>query len=93
MLDNNGKIVSQYNGGLLHGARCCHATAAGSVLVSGWQSNNIVQFTSNGDLMGEVVKVEEVTGKVWAVWCNQQMSEIYISRNNENNINVYDTEL
>ncbi|XP_060579162.1 uncharacterized protein LOC132736100 isoform X2 [Ruditapes philippinarum] len=90
VLDNNGQIVTTFNGEQLQWANYCHLTEAGSVLVSGFHSNNVLQFTSDGELIGEVIK--DYSGKqgIWSVCCNQQMSKLCISKEYEDNIEVYD---
>ena len=88
VLDNNGQVVSTFSGEKLQRACCCCCvTESGSVLVSGFNDNDVLQFTHNGELMGEVVNDKE---GVWAVCCNQQMSRMCISLFGRDNILVYD---
>jgi sugar lactone lactonase YvrE len=91
VLDNNGQIVTTFSGKLLKGASYCHVTEAGSVLVSGQFSNNVLQFTSDGELIGEVIKADcdNLNLKPQSVCCNHQMSKMCIVRE-DNNIEVYD---
>ncbi|XP_060605724.1 uncharacterized protein LOC132758185 [Ruditapes philippinarum] len=89
VLDNNGQIITSFNGEQLDWAGCCYLTEAGSVLVSGHFSNNILQFTCDGEFIGEVVKAD--SGKdIESVCCNQQMTKICISRYTDDNIEVFD---
>jgi DNA-binding beta-propeller fold protein YncE len=91
VLDNNGQIVTTFNEQQLQCAvTYCHLTEAGSVLVCGYASNNVLQFTSDGKLIGEVIKPDSGRPGIWSVCCNQQMSKMCISRFNEDNIEVYD---
>ncbi|XP_060560326.1 uncharacterized protein LOC132720253 [Ruditapes philippinarum] len=89
VLDNNGQIVTTFNGKQLEGANYCHLTEAGSVLVSGLHYNNVLQFTSDGELMGEVIKADSKKQGINSVCCNQQMSKMCIGRRDEDNIEVY----
>ncbi|XP_060560327.1 uncharacterized protein LOC132720255 [Ruditapes philippinarum] len=89
VLDKNGQIVTTFNGKQLQGANYCHLTEAGSVLVSGLHSNNVLQFTSDGELMGEVIKADSKKQGINSVCCNQQMSKMCIGRGDEDNIEVY----
>ncbi|XP_060579163.1 uncharacterized protein LOC132736101 [Ruditapes philippinarum] len=90
VLDNNGQIVTKFNGKQLQGATYCHLTETGSVLVSGYTSKNVLQFTFDGQLIGEVIKADSGKSRILSVCCNQQMSKMCISRVNEDNIEVYD---
>ncbi|XP_060557645.1 uncharacterized protein LOC132718052 [Ruditapes philippinarum] len=90
VLDNNGQVITSFNDGQLKGANCCYLTEAGSVLVSGLLSNNVLQFTCDGKLIGEVIKVDSGTWGFRSVWCNQQMTKMCISRFTDDNIEVYD---
>ncbi|XP_060560417.1 uncharacterized protein LOC132720315 isoform X1 [Ruditapes philippinarum] len=90
VLDNNSQVITAFNDGQLKGANCCYLTEAGSVLVSGVVSNNVLQFTPDGDLIGEVIKADGRKEKINSVCCNQQMTKMCISRWQEDNIEVYD---
>ncbi|XP_060587229.1 uncharacterized protein LOC132742771 [Ruditapes philippinarum] len=58
VLDNNGQVITSFNDEQLKRATCCYLTEAGSVLVSGDGSNNVLQFTCDGELIGEVIKAD-----------------------------------
>jgi hypothetical protein len=90
VLDNNGKIITSFNDEQLKGANCCFVTEAGSVLVSGYDSNNVLQFTSDGELIGEVIKADSRKRDIRSVCCNQQKSKMYICRFEDDYIEVYD---
>jgi hypothetical protein len=60
------------------------------VLVSGYDSNIVLQFTSDGELIGEIIKADSGKSGSMSVCCNQQMSKMCISREDEDNIEVYD---
>jgi DNA-binding beta-propeller fold protein YncE len=90
VLDNNGQIVTTFNGEQLQGAIYCHLTEAGSVLVCGCNSNNVLQFTSDGELIGEIIKADSGKQGINSVCCIEQMSKMFISREDEDNIEVYD---
>jgi hypothetical protein len=90
VLDNNFQVITTYNGRQLMGASCCYISEAGSVLVSGGNSKNVVQFTSDGELIGDVIKANKRRSGIKSVCCNQQMSKMFVCRSHENNIEVYD---
>jgi hypothetical protein len=89
VLDNNGQIVTTSNGKHVQSATYCYLTEAGSVLVTGYHSKNVLQLTSDGELIGEVIKADSGKKRIESVCCNQQMSKICISRKDEDNIEVY----
>ncbi|XP_060601044.1 uncharacterized protein LOC132754122 [Ruditapes philippinarum] len=89
VLDNNGQVITPLNDAQLNGARCCYLTEAGSVLVSEYGSNNVLQFTSDGELIGEVVKADSRKKGIMTVCCSQHMTRMYIYRYKDDNIEVY----
>ena len=89
VVDKTGKVVGMFNGPLLRNAQSCCLTGAGNVLVSGANSNNVVQLTSEGELIGEVVKSSEGSGGVYAVSCNEEMSKLCISRYSDDDLTLY----
>jgi hypothetical protein len=89
VLDNNGQVVTTYQGKQLACATCCYITEAGSVLVSGDNSKNVLQFTPDGELIGEVIKADSSRNGIRSICCNQQMSYMLISRWDNDNIEVY----
>jgi DNA-binding beta-propeller fold protein YncE len=89
VLDNNGRVIKIFNGQQLKWANCCYLTEAGSVLVSGENSNNVLQFTSDGELIGEVIKANSGERRIRSICCNQQMSKMCICRLTDNNIEMY----
>jgi hypothetical protein len=90
VLDNNGQIITSFNDEQLKAANCCYLTEAGSVLVSGDYSNNVLQLTCDGELIGEVTKADSGKGGIRSVCCNQQMTKMCISRYTDVNIEVFD---
>jgi hypothetical protein len=105
VLDHNGQVITSFNDERLKGASCCYFTEAGSVLVSGFESNNVLQFTCDGELVGEIIKgdsgkmgnlsvlmEEGINGKgeILSVCCNQQWTMMCINRSTSDNIEVYD---
>ncbi|XP_060555811.1 uncharacterized protein LOC132716533 [Ruditapes philippinarum] len=90
VLDGNGEIVTTFNGEELQVATCCHLIETGRVLVSGYKSNNILQFTSDGKLIGEVMKAVKENEGILSICCNAKLSKMCISRYNEDNIAMYD---
>ncbi|XP_060594951.1 uncharacterized protein LOC132748938 [Ruditapes philippinarum] len=89
VLDNNGQVNTSFNDEPLKGANWCYLTEAGSVLVSGVVSNNVVLFTCDGELIGEVIEAD--SGKaIKSICCNQQMTKMYISRYENDNMEVYE---
>jgi hypothetical protein len=87
---NLNRGIPRFNDGKLNRATYCYVTEVGSVLVSGYHSNNVLQFTSDGKLLGEVIQADSGTGEIVSVCCNKQMSKIYVSRFGKNYIEVYD---
>jgi hypothetical protein len=90
VLDKNCQVITKFNCEKLQMANCCYVTEAGSVLVSGRSSNNVLQFTSDGELIGEVIKADSGKGYIISVCCNEQMSKMYVCKSGNNNIEVYD---
>ncbi|XP_060589152.1 uncharacterized protein LOC132744183 [Ruditapes philippinarum] len=90
VLDNNGQVITSFNDIQLEGANCCYLSEAGTVLVSGKVSNNVLQFTSDGELIGEIIKADSRKRQIRSVCSNQQMTKMYISRYGSDNIEVYD---
>ncbi|XP_060552024.1 uncharacterized protein LOC132713438 [Ruditapes philippinarum] len=93
VLDNNGLVITSFNDDeQLKGAGCCYLTETGSVLVSGYHSKNVLQFTCDGEVIREVIKADRRKGNtcIRSVCCNQQMTKMCISRFGVNNIEVYD---
>jgi hypothetical protein len=69
---------------------CCYLTEACGVLVSGFNSNNVLQITCDGELIGEVIKAVSGKGGIISFCCNQNMTKMFISRIFDDNIEVYD---
>jgi hypothetical protein len=105
VLDNNGKVITSFDDEQLKKANCCFLTEAGSVLVSGLDSNNVLQFTCDGELIGEIIQFKadnrktrilsvliRMSGKwgITLVCCNQQMTKMCIRKRGDDNIEVYD---
>ncbi|XP_060572983.1 uncharacterized protein LOC132730918 [Ruditapes philippinarum] len=91
VLDNNGQIITSFSDEQkLKVTTCCYLTGAGSVLVSGSNSNNVLQFTCDGELIGEVIKAVSGKGGIISFCCNQNMTKMFISRIFDDNIEVYD---
>ncbi|XP_060562105.1 uncharacterized protein LOC132721755 [Ruditapes philippinarum] len=90
VMDSNGQVITSFNDEQIKGANCCYLTEVGSVLAPGSAFNNVLQFTCDGELIGEVIKDDSGKGGILSVCCNQQMSNMYISRVWEDNIEVYD---
>ncbi|XP_060587036.1 uncharacterized protein LOC132742315 [Ruditapes philippinarum] len=90
VLDKNGQVIRSFYNDQLIGATCCYLTEAGSVLVSVEASNNVLQFTPDGELIGEIIKDDSGKRNIISACCNQQMTKMYISRFRDDNIEVYD---
>jgi hypothetical protein len=93
VLDNHGQIISAFNDKQLDWASSCYLTEAGSVLVSGYFSKNILQFTCDGELIGEVIKVDGEKGLIKSFCYNQLMAKLCVSRYGMNYIDVYDIDI
>ncbi|XP_060604297.1 uncharacterized protein LOC132757125 [Ruditapes philippinarum] len=88
VLDNNGQVITTSNGEQFCGANCCYITKAGSMLVSTYGSS-VLQFTPDGELIGEVIKADsEGRSEILSVCCNQQMSRMFVC-SIDDNIGVY----
>ncbi|XP_060581827.1 uncharacterized protein LOC132738354 [Ruditapes philippinarum] len=83
------RVLKKFNDKQLKEANSCYLTEAGSVLVSGEKTNNVLLFAPNGNLVGEVVKADDGKESVQSVCCNKQMSKMCISRMYENSIDIY----
>ncbi|XP_060590557.1 uncharacterized protein LOC132745627 isoform X1 [Ruditapes philippinarum] len=90
VLDNNGQVIRSFNDKQIEGAGCCYLTETGSVLVSGFDSNSVLQFTCDGELIGPVIKADRRKHNISSVWCNQQMTKMCLSGYSDDNIQVYD---
>jgi hypothetical protein len=60
------------------------------VLVSGRFSENVLQFTCDGELIGEVLKADSGQLDITSVFCDQQMTKMCIGRLRDDDIEVYD---
>jgi outer membrane protein assembly factor BamB len=103
VMDNNGHVITSFKDEQLKFASCCYCTQVGSVLVSGNGSNNVLQFTSDGELIGEIIKFKDDRSNILSVLlkgidnrgilsvcCNLKMTKMCTSRNADDNIEVYD---
>ncbi|XP_060600979.1 uncharacterized protein LOC132754381 [Ruditapes philippinarum] len=90
VLDNNGQVITSFSDRQLKKATCCYLTETGSVLVSGFDSKNVLQLTRDGELIGEVIKADSEKWDITSVCCNQQMTKMCISRYPDDNIEVFD---
>lgn len=69
ILDSNGKPVGEHSEQQLDGAHSVCLFKDNTVLVSGWSSKNVLQFTANGKLIGELLKSESHCRVVcWDEW-------------------------
>jgi WD40 repeat protein len=90
VLDNNGQVITSFNDKQLERAVCCYLTETGSVLVSGYGSNNVLHFTYDVELIREVIKADSRKMGIRIVCCNQQMTKMCIGRYPDDNIEVFD---
>jgi sugar lactone lactonase YvrE len=87
VLNRNGNLIRQFNGQELTDAFGVCVDKTGNVLVSGLRSNNVLQFSSDGELIGEVMKTND---SCQAICFLQDNSKMIISFENKNEIEVYD---
>jgi hypothetical protein len=87
ILDSNGSSIGGFNGPELDGAYdvCLHNS--GHVLVCGHDSKNILQFSPDGKLIGEVLKSDK---RCTAVYCDKNNSKLFVGFKWDNEIEVYD---
>jgi hypothetical protein len=90
VLDKNVQVITSFNDNQLMGAKFCNLTDAGNVLLSGFGSHNPLQLTSDGELIGQIITSVSKEKRIGSVCCNQQMSKMYLSRENADIIEVYD---
>ncbi|XP_060562103.1 uncharacterized protein LOC132721753 [Ruditapes philippinarum] len=90
VLNNNGQVITSFNDEQLKGATCCYLTEESGVLVSGFGSYNVLEFSPDGELLEEVLKADSRKKRIESVFCIQQMPKICISRWMDDNIEVYD---
>jgi DNA-binding beta-propeller fold protein YncE len=91
VLDNTGNVLRKFNGPELKCAHSCYVMENGNVLVSGANSNNVVQLTRDGELIGEVIGTKEGVWGVYAVCCDKENSKLCISRYCQSDVIVYNT--
>lgn len=88
VIDNSGRIVKKFNDPRLKGAHGSFLTDKGSLLVCGCASKNVLQFGQDGDLIGEVLTLENAS-YCKMVCYNHHRSKMIVGRT-EYEIEVYD---
>jgi hypothetical protein len=89
-LDQKGQVVRTFDDEQLHGTSCCVPLETDGLLVSGCDSKNVLQITSNGVLVAEVVRACKEKRGILAICCNKQISKMFVCRTLKNKIDVYD---
>ncbi|XP_060593698.1 uncharacterized protein LOC132748165 [Ruditapes philippinarum] len=90
VLDKNVQVITSFNNEQLLGGKFCNLTEAGNVLLCGFGSPYALEFTSDGELIGEIITSDSEKNRIESICCNQQMSKMYISREKADIIEVYD---
>jgi hypothetical protein len=90
MLDTEGKEVQQYNGIQLQHAYGCHYLSGNKgLLVCGMESNNILLFGSDGEIIQQVLRWDG--GHDYKlVCCNQERTKMIVCRDGTYYIDIFD---
>ncbi|XP_060565083.1 uncharacterized protein LOC132724266 [Ruditapes philippinarum] len=90
VLSKNGKLHGRYNPTNLRYAKEICETDRGDILVCGESSNNIVQFSPNGEVMGEILTSDGQRGGCVAVCYDRNHMRLIVGRRVRDYIEVYD---
>ncbi|XP_060560228.1 uncharacterized protein LOC132720194 [Ruditapes philippinarum] len=90
VLSKEGKLHGKYNPSNLRLAREICETNSGDILVCGESSNNIVQFSSNVEVLGEILTSDSTEGGCLAVCFDRSHTKLIVGRSERNYIEVYD---
>jgi DNA-binding beta-propeller fold protein YncE len=80
VLSKEGKLHGKYNTSNLSGAREICETDSGDILVCGESSNNIVQFSPNGEVIGEILSSDGQVGGCWAICYDRYHKRLIVGR-------------
>jgi hypothetical protein len=90
VLSKEGKLYGKYNTSNLSGAREICETDSGDILVCGESSNNIVQFSSDGEVIGEILTSDGQEEGCQAICYDHNHMRLIVGRRSRDNIEVYD---
>ena len=90
-LNKEGKILWRYTGSDLKGAYGVCTGGSGNLLVTGILSHNVLQFGTNGERLGEVIRASEDVQSPVSV-CYDRFNERIIVTKNGNYIFAFDFE-
>jgi hypothetical protein len=90
VLSQEGKLQRKYNTHSLKCAREICETNSGDILVCGELSNNIVQFSRNGEVVGEILTPDGQVGGCQAVCYDRNHTRLIVGRDSRDYIEVYD---
>jgi hypothetical protein len=90
VLSKEGKLHGKYNTSNLRCAREICETGNGDILVCGESSNNIVQFSPNGEVVGEILTPDGQVRGCQAVCYDRNNTILIVGRDSRDYIEVYD---
>ncbi|XP_053373195.1 E3 ubiquitin-protein ligase TRIM71-like isoform X2 [Mercenaria mercenaria] len=90
VLDQDGKLLGKYNCPQLKHARGACDIDDANVLVCGESSNNIIQFSPNGAVVGEVLPSDQCNGSCRAICFDRQHSKIIVGHVGRDEIEIFD---
>ncbi|XP_060586613.1 uncharacterized protein LOC132742273 [Ruditapes philippinarum] len=90
VLSKEGKLHGKYNPFNLGNAREICETDSGDILVCGESSNNILQFSPNGEVIGEILTSDGQEGGCKAVCYDRNHMRLIVGRAKRGYIEVYD---
>ncbi|XP_060586614.1 uncharacterized protein LOC132742274 [Ruditapes philippinarum] len=90
VLSKEGKLHGKYKPSNLRIAREICETDSGDILVCGDTSNNIVQFSPNGEVVGEILSLDGQAGGCRAACFDRNHMRLIVGRGSRDYIEVYD---
>ncbi|XP_060592892.1 uncharacterized protein LOC132747508 [Ruditapes philippinarum] len=90
VLSKEGKLHGKYKRSNLRNAREICETDSGYILVCGESSNIIVQFSPNGEVIGEILTSDGKAGGCRAVCYDRNHKRLIVGRRDRDYIEVYD---
>jgi hypothetical protein len=90
VLSKEGKLHGKYEPSNLRNAWGICETDSGEILVCGESSNNIVQFSPNGEVIGEILTSDGKAGGCQAVCYDHNHQRLIVGRYRRDYIEIYD---
>jgi hypothetical protein len=90
VLSKDGELHWGYKTSTLVDAREICETNSGDILVCGYFSNNILQFSPNGEVIGEILTSDDKDGRLQAVCYDRNHMRLIVGRAERDYIEVYD---